>query len=73
MYIKVMATPGAKKESVSGSAEVGFKISVKQPAEQNLANRRIIELVAAELHAPVHSVRILTGHHSRSKMLVVDK
>lgn len=69
-YLKVLVTAGAKRESVEekGSA---LHISVKEPAERNLANTRVRELVAARLSVSSAQVRIINGHHSRSKLLSV--
>jgi len=69
VHVKVRA--GAKKESFLKLSETQFKISVKEKAEQNRANRRVIELVAAEFRISPEKVRILSGHHSPSKILVV--
>ena len=72
MYIRVHALPGAKKERVIRDDETNFTIAVREPAERNLANARIREVLAAELALPLGKVRILTGHHSPSKLFVVD-
>ena len=71
MYVHVKVRAGAKKESFLKLSETQFKISVKEKAEQNRANRRVIELVAAEFRISPEKVRILSGHHSPSKILVV--
>ena len=46
MYVKVMVTPSAKKEKVEEKNGELF-ISVKEPAQRNLANKRVRELVAS--------------------------
>lgn len=78
MYIKVFVTPGAKREKIeenpSKKREEGdptFLISVREPATGNRANDRVRELVALRFGQPLGSVRILTGHRSRAKMLSV--
>jgi uncharacterized protein YggU (UPF0235/DUF167 family) len=72
MYIKVRVTAEARKESVEIVSETHFNISVKEPPLQNLANKRVIELVAMHFHALPKQVRIINGHHSPSKILSVD-
>ena len=72
MYIKVTAHPGNRKESIEEIGEQAFVIAVREPAERNLANGRIRELLALRFEVPVSSVRILTGHRSRSKMVSID-
>lgn len=72
MYIRVHALPDAKKERVLRENETSFTIAVREPAERNLANARIREVLAMELGLPLGKVRILTGHHSPSKLFVID-
>jgi uncharacterized protein YggU (UPF0235/DUF167 family) len=72
MYIKVRVQAGAKKEAFVATDDTHFVISVKEPAEMNHANRRVIDLVAAHLSRSPKAVRIISGHHSPSKILSVD-
>jgi len=73
MYIKVKAMPGAKKEVLEQVSDDHFNISVKEKAERNMANNRIVEMIARHFNVPVSAVRIINGHHSTSKMLSVRK
>lgn len=70
MYLKVLVTPGAKRETVAEKGEA-LQIAVKEPAQGNRANTRVREIVAARYAVPLARVRIISGHHSRSKMLAV--
>jgi len=71
MYIKVKVTPGAKKEKFEQIREDQFKVSVKEPAKMNMANRRVIELVARHFNLPKKKVRLITGHRALNKILSV--
>jgi len=71
MYIKVRVIANAGKEVFEVLKENSFKISVKLPAKQNLANRRVVELVAQHFHVSVARVRIINGHQSPSKLLSI--
>ena len=71
MYVKVRVIAGAKKELVEEVSAGHFKISVKEPAERNLANRRVVELVAAPYKIPPKQARIISGHTSPSKILSI--
>ena len=71
MYIRVNAQPGAKKELVSRISADRYEISVREPAEQNMANRRIRTLVARELGLPETAVRMISGHQSPHKIFSV--
>ncbi len=72
MYCKVKVVPGAKKESFVKKSEDHFNVSVKEKAEQNLANKRVLELVAEHFKVPYGKVRLISGHHSPSKIFRVD-
>ncbi len=72
MYIRVHAIPKARKEQVMKEGESTYYISVKEPAEQNMANKRIRTILAEQLGVSEGRVRLLTGHHSSSKMYSVD-
>ena len=71
-YIHVKVTTSAKKENFKKINEDHFAISVKEKAERNMANTRVLELVAKYLKVPVRKVRIVNGHHHPSKLLVID-
>ena len=74
MYIHVKVTAGASKESFKQKKKSvdHFEVSVKEKAERNLANSRVLELVAGHFKVPVSKVRIINGHHHPSKLLVVE-
>ncbi len=72
MYIKVFVIPGARKERVEEKEDGVFIISVRENASGNCANTRIREIIAYKKGVPVANVRILTGHHSRGKMISVE-
>ncbi len=72
MYIKVKAVPLSKKESIKKVSVDTFVICVKEPAERNLANKRIIEVLTEEFMVSYGKVRIISGHRSKSKILSID-
>lgn len=69
MLIKVRVRTGARKESLREISPDHFEISVREEPEQNLANKRIIALVALHFNLPAAKIRITKGHHSASKIL----
>ena len=71
MYIKVHVFAGAKKELVTAKGRDAYTISVREPAERNMANRRVSELLASERGISVKMVRIVSGHHSPSKIFSI--
>lgn len=72
MYIRVRVFAGMKKEFVRKVKENSFEISVKLPAKQNLANRRVMELMAREFKIPSGKVKMVSGYHSPGKILSVN-
>lgn len=64
--------PGARREHVTKVDDTTFNISVREPAERNMANKRIREILARELGVPVNQVSMLTGHRSSSKMYSIE-
>lgn len=71
MYVKVRAFPGNKKEVVQNIKDHLFEIRVKEPAERNLANQRIRELIAREYAVLPNQVRLVSGHQSHTKIMDV--
>ena len=71
MYVKVKIKPNSKKETVNKVSTDHYKISVKQKAENNSANSRLLEIMHTEFSNSI--IRIISGHHSPSKILSIDK
>jgi len=72
MFIKVKVTANSKREEIKKKSENSYLISVKEPAERNLANRRVCEIVASLFNVSIKQVRIVNGHQSPSKMLSIN-
>ncbi|MBK5215779.1 MAG: DUF167 domain-containing protein [Candidatus Pacebacteria bacterium] len=72
MYIKVKVTAGAKKEIIKQKNKDTYILSVREPAERNLANKKVCEIMASELKVPIKNVRIISGHQSPSKILSIN-
>lgn len=71
MYLKVRVKPGARSEEVITESHDHFIISVREKAERNQANKRIVEIIKSLF--PGKIVRIINGHQSPSKLLAVDE
>ena len=68
MYVKVRVTAGMRKEKVEKTGDHTFQMVIKEPAERNLANKRIRTILANWYTVPEGNVRIVTGYHSQSKI-----
>ena len=73
MRIRVKAEAGARKEKFDKVSEGVFAISVLEKPQLNRANARIRALIAAHYKIPPKSVRIVSGHHAKSKLFDVIK
>ncbi|MBU2103894.1 DUF167 domain-containing protein [Patescibacteria group bacterium] len=71
MYIHARVTAGARKETFEQTSSDHFIISVREKAENNLANKRVREVISEYFKIPSSQVRIVNGHHSPSKLLSV--
>ena len=69
MYLKIKVVPDSKQEKLEKLSDDSWRVWVKVPAENNAANSRILELVREEY--PNQSVRIVSGHHSPSKIVSI--
>ncbi len=71
MYIHVKVKAGVKKESFKQKSEDHYEISVKEKAERNAANSRVLQIVAEFFKVSKTKVRIVNGHRHPSKLLVI--
>lgn len=71
-YIHIKVTAGAKKESIKQKSKDHFEISVREKAENNMANKRILELLAIYFKVPISKVRIVNGHKHPSKLIIIE-
>lgn len=70
MYIKVKIIVKARTETVNKISDDHYEISVKEKAENNNANKRLLEIM--HLEYPNSSIRLISGHHSPSKILSIE-
>lgn len=74
MYVKVKVTPAAKRESVTKESDTVFRMEVREPAERNLANERVKQLLRDALGITEGEVRLIAGHRSGNKVFdVINK
>lgn len=68
--IRVKVRTDARKESLVEKSGV-FEISTKEPASNNRANVRIVEMLARHLRVSVKRLRIVAGYHSPRKTVII--
>ena len=72
MYIKIKVNTETKNEKMVKKTDTSYEVSVKEKPERNMANKKVVELVAKQFKLSPHKVRIVSGHHSPSKILSLD-
>lgn len=70
--LEVRVTPGARRSVVSGRYGDAWKVSVTAPPDRGRANRALVTLLADELGVSSGSIRVLTGHTARTKIVEID-
>lgn len=71
MKIFVKAKPNSKAESIKKLSETNFEISVKEPPVKGQANVAIMVALARYFRVPLSSVKIISGHTSRQKIVEI--
>ena len=71
MILPVRVQPRASKDEIAGAMGGALKVRLRAPAVEGRANEALCEFVAELLKTPKAAVRILSGHHSRSKRVEV--
>ena len=71
MIVSVRVQPRASKDEIAGARGGALKIRLRAPALEDRANEALCEYLAELLKTPKAAVRILSGHHSRSKRVEV--
>lgn len=72
MYIHIKVKTLAKKDLLTSISKDHFQADVKDKAERNMANKKVLTLVAEHFKVNAGQVRIINGHHSPSKLLNID-
>ena len=71
LYIHVKVATKAKQEQITKTKDGHYQISVKVKPERGEANRRVRELLAAELELPEKRLRLIKGANNPSKLFQV--
>jgi uncharacterized protein len=70
-HVKVVVRPRAGKTEISGLIGGVLRISVREAPEDGRANDAVCALLAKELGISKQSVRVVSGHSARQKLLAV--
>lgn len=70
MIIKVKVKPNSKEEKIEKTGENEYKIDVKEPAEDNKANIRVVNLLSKTLNTSYKNIKV-KNPTSRDKIIEV--
>lgn len=70
-HIRIKVFPRAKKSSVEKRGENVYYIYTKSAREENRANHEALQLLAKERGVEEKKLRIVSGHHRRSKIIEI--
>ena len=71
MLIHIKIKPDSNKDEVVKKNDASYIVFVREEAKENKANYAMLLLLADFLDVPVSTLRIITGHHSPSKIIEV--
>lgn len=71
MLVKARVFPDSRRESIEKESDDLYRIKVREPAEQNRANQRARELLAATLGEKLGAVKLVAGHRGQNKRFEV--
>lgn len=71
--IRVRVQPGARSDEVVGFQGEVLRLRVKAPPREGKANLAVVKLLAKRLNVARSQVRILGGHRTREKVIVIER
>jgi len=71
MNLKIKVFPNTKENKIIEKNGV-FRIYTTAPAKEGKANNAIIKLLSKHLKIPKSQLKIIKGHKSKDKTIVVD-
>ncbi|MGD2174769.1 MAG: DUF167 domain-containing protein [Candidatus Brocadiaceae bacterium] len=71
--VPVLVQAGASRDRLYGDHDGRLKLSVSAPPENGRANEAVCALLASTLDVSKSRVRILSGHRSRRKEVLIER
>jgi len=68
MLIKVKVNVLSKEDKVIKKSEDNFEVFVKVDAQRNMANKKIIELLAEYFNLPQYRIKMIKGFKESNKI-----
>jgi len=73
LILPVLLTPGASRDALRGEHDGRAKVAVTAPPERGKANKALCEFLARRLGVRKSQVKVVSGHTSRQKEVLVER
>lgn len=70
--IRIKVIPNSKREEIENDKKNHWIFHIKEKAENNMANDRVLEIVREKIHPKAKNIKILSGHQKPTKILVAE-
>ncbi len=70
--VRVKVNASSKSEGVRLLEEGYYQVRTRAPAERGRANRRVLQLLAAQFGCPVEALTIVSGASKPIKIVAID-
>ena len=71
VVIAIRASPGSRRNGITGEQNGALKVAVTQVAEKGKANQAVLEVVCKSLGLKKSQVELISGETSRQKKLLI--
>ena len=72
LFLRVYIQPRASKNEIAGCYDDKLKIRLTAPAIEDKANKALIEFLAKKISVAKSAIQIISGEHSRTKLVKID-
>lgn len=72
MKLEIILKPNSKNQNIEKLTERAYKIEVKAPARNGLANKEMIGQLSTYFNIPQKQITIIVGHKSRRKLVNLE-
>ena len=71
MKINIRVFPNSKNKKINIISEKEIEIYFRQKAENNLANKKVLEIVSEIYSKNINEVKIISGYKKKEKILLL--
>jgi uncharacterized protein (TIGR00251 family) len=71
VIVRVRAKPNSRMEYIKHVEKDLYEVAVKEPPEDNRANKRIIEILAENFNVSKSNIKLVRGSRARIKIFEV--